>query len=186
MSCCLIDWLIGRCSTLAVFRSLYRGVRILLLFETHFLVANLIEKILFLFTQNYCILENSKPFANQVSCVIFQEDAGFQIHTFVCTCILKKVQSVTCDNPGRWFSPGTPVSSTNKTDYHDITEILLKVALNTIKPNHQSKKCTVTPINFFKQKYMPYIFYLSKVKIKDVSIYPKIKTRKYHCVLSHR
>jgi hypothetical protein len=27
---------------------------------------------------------------------------------------------------------GTPVSSTNKTDHHDITEILLKVALNTI------------------------------------------------------
>ena len=31
-----------------------------------------------------------------------------------------------------WFSPGTPVSSTNKTDHHNITEILLKVALNTI------------------------------------------------------
>jgi hypothetical protein len=29
---------------------------------------------------------------------------------------------------------GTPVSSTNKTDCHDITEILLKVAINTI--NH--------------------------------------------------
>jgi hypothetical protein len=27
---------------------------------------------------------------------------------------------------------GTPTSSTNKTDCHDITEILLKVALNTI------------------------------------------------------
>jgi hypothetical protein len=26
------------------------------------------------------------------------------------------------------FSPGTPVSSTNKTDCHNITEILLKVA----------------------------------------------------------
>jgi hypothetical protein len=26
-----------------------------------------------------------------------------------------------------WFSPGTPVSPTNKTDRHDITEILLKV-----------------------------------------------------------
>ena len=25
---------------------------------------------------------------------------------------------------GLWFSPGTPVSSTNKTDRHDITEIL--------------------------------------------------------------
>jgi hypothetical protein len=33
---------------------------------------------------------------------------------------------------GRWFSPSTPVSSTNKTDCHDITEILLKVTLNTI------------------------------------------------------
>jgi hypothetical protein len=31
---------------------------------------------------------------------------------------------------GLWFSP---VSSTNKTYRHDIAEILLKVALNTIK-----------------------------------------------------
>ena len=31
-----------------------------------------------------------------------------------------------------WFSPGAPVSSTNKTDHHGITEILLKVALNII------------------------------------------------------
>ena len=34
--------------------------------------------------------------------------------------------------PGRWFSLGPPVSSTNKTDCHDITEILLKVVLNTL------------------------------------------------------
>jgi hypothetical protein len=33
---------------------------------------------------------------------------------------------------GLWYSPGTPVSSTNKTDRHDIAEILLKVVLNTI------------------------------------------------------
>jgi len=32
---------------------------------------------------------------------------------------------------GRWFSPGTPVSSTTKSGSHDIAEILLKVALNT-------------------------------------------------------
>jgi hypothetical protein len=33
---------------------------------------------------------------------------------------------------------GHSVSTTNKTDRHDITEILLKVALSTIKPtNHQ-------------------------------------------------
>ena len=37
---------------------------------------------------------------------------------------------------GQWFSPGTLVSSTNKTDHYVITEILLKVALNIItKPN---------------------------------------------------
>jgi hypothetical protein len=29
----------------------------------------------------------------------------------------------------------TDISSTNKTDSHDIAEILLKVSLNTIKPN---------------------------------------------------
>jgi hypothetical protein len=33
---------------------------------------------------------------------------------------------------GQWFSLGTLVSSSNKTDRHDISEILLKVALNTI------------------------------------------------------
>jgi hypothetical protein len=33
---------------------------------------------------------------------------------------------------GQWFSPGTPASSTTKTGLHDIGEILLKVALNTI------------------------------------------------------
>ena len=31
-----------------------------------------------------------------------------------------------------WFARGTPVSSINKTDRCDITEIMLKVALNTI------------------------------------------------------
>jgi hypothetical protein len=37
----------------------------------------------------------------------------------------------------RWFSPGTPASSTTKTGRHDIAEILLKVALTTIKPSQQ-------------------------------------------------
>ena len=32
---------------------------------------------------------------------------------------------------GRWFSPGTPASSTTTSGRHDIAEILLKVALNT-------------------------------------------------------
>jgi len=41
---------------------------------------------------------------------------------------------------GRWFSPCPLVCSTNKTDRHDITEILLKVALNTIKQTKRTNK----------------------------------------------
>jgi hypothetical protein len=37
---------------------------------------------------------------------------------------------------GRWFSPGTPASSTTKTGRHDIAEILLKVVLNTINQSN--------------------------------------------------
>jgi hypothetical protein len=36
---------------------------------------------------------------------------------------------------GLWFSPGTQASSTTKTGRHDIAEILLKVALNTVNHN---------------------------------------------------
>jgi hypothetical protein len=36
---------------------------------------------------------------------------------------------------GRWFSPGTPASSTTKTGRHDIAEILMKVALKHKKSN---------------------------------------------------
>jgi hypothetical protein len=51
---------------------------------------------------------------------------------------LHRVYRVLCDKVCQWlaagrrFSPGTPVSSTNKTDCHDITEIWLKGASNTI------------------------------------------------------
>ena len=48
---------------------------------------------------------------------------------------------------GPWFSPGPPVSSTNKTDRHDITEILLKVALNYIT-NPQISKFFFAIVNY--------------------------------------
>jgi hypothetical protein len=41
---------------------------------------------------------------------------------------------------GRWSSPGTPVSSSNKPDRHNITEILLKVALNTTTLTPKSRE----------------------------------------------
>jgi hypothetical protein len=47
---------------------------------------------------------------------------------------------------GRWFSPGTPASSTTKTGRHDIAVILLKVGLNT---KNQIKKSNPMSINLF-------------------------------------
>ena len=52
---------------------------------------------------------------------------------------------------------GTPVSSTNKTDRHDITEIFLKLALNTWTPNpklvilKQHKKCVMSFVSITKK-----------------------------------
>jgi hypothetical protein len=56
---------------------------------------------------------------------------GCTLEVFRRTTLYDKVcqRLATC----RWFSPGLLVSSTNKTDPHDITEILLKMALKTNK-----------------------------------------------------
>jgi hypothetical protein len=53
---------------------------------------------------------------------------------------------------GWWFSPGTPVSSNIKTDCHDITEILLKVALNTINQTQTKKSKLHQTITYPKSK----------------------------------
>jgi len=45
---------------------------------------------------------------------------------------------------GRWFSPGTPASSTTKTGRYDIAEILMKVVLNTKNQSiNQSNKAAL-------------------------------------------
>jgi hypothetical protein len=75
---------------------------------------------------------------------------------------------------GRWFSLGPPVFS-NKDDCHDITEILLKVALSTIKQTSKKKK------NF------PDIFW-NNASICDINIcvnYSAIVYRRYLLNLSH-
>jgi hypothetical protein len=52
---------------------------------------------------------------------------------FMVRCIGYNIRFVSDLQQVGLFSLGAWVSSTNKTDHHDITEILLKVALNTIK-----------------------------------------------------
>jgi hypothetical protein len=60
---------------------------------------------------------------------------------------------------GQWFSLGTRVSSTNKTDRHDMAEILLKMVLNTI---------TLTPFTSWT------------VKTTDL---PQVTDKLYHIML---
>jgi len=57
--------------------------------------------------------------------VIFSELHIFELSILTCSNISIGFEHKFID------TPGTPVSSTNKTDVHDLTEILLKVALKT-------------------------------------------------------
>ena len=99
-------------------------------------------------------------FASIINSVIYQQGPswpwsyGSWIYNYLCNQCLSALMlwvqisirarcTTKCDKvcqwlaTGRCFSPGTTISSTNKTDRHDITEILLKVALNTIKQTNK-------------------------------------------------
>ena len=63
---------------------------------------------------------------------------GSWIYNYQCKSVWQvELDTTLCDKvcqwltAGWWFSSGTPVSSTNKTERHDIAEILLKVVFNT-------------------------------------------------------
>jgi hypothetical protein len=73
------------------------------------------------FTTTYTITA-----CHQESCEFESRSWRDVLVSYVIRCVSDRLAA------GRWFPPGTPVYSTNKTDQHDITEILLKVALNTI------------------------------------------------------
>jgi len=70
-----------------------------------------------------------------------------------------------CDKVFEWlgtnlcFSLGPPVSSTNKIDRHDIAEILLKVALNTIK---QTNKNNLMWLNLSVTGDRTMVFFINK------------------------
>jgi hypothetical protein len=72
-------------------------------------------------------------------------------------------------------SPGPPVSSTNKTDHHDITEILLKVVLNTIK---QTSKQQMSNMN---SDMIPYRMIVYRQRKKDTTIFIDVIMRDGSC-----
>ena len=62
---------------------------------------------------------------------------------------------------GEWFSLGLPVSSNNKTDCHNITEILFKVALNTIKQTNKQTTSAFKILSLYRTNLI--IFYWTNI-----------------------
>jgi hypothetical protein len=87
--------------------------------------------------------------------------------------------SVTCD---RWLiSPGPPVSSSNKTDRHDIAEILLKVVLNTNKQTNKrpwpfQERCSLSYVNVGISLTCRRTFCEIHTEHKDISTYYRVNT----------
>ena len=104
-----------------------------------------------------------------------------------CTTLCDKVYQWLATD--RWFSP---VSSTNKTDRHDITEILLKVALNTIKQTgkHLNNMSTCA---FIEQGVRVIVFHVTfngqfywwmKLEYPDKTTgMPQVTDKPYHIIL---
>ena len=88
---------------------------------------------------------------------------------------------------GQWFSTGTSVSSTNKTDLHDITEILLKVVLNTLTLTINywvSLRNFLSKYNMCKRNYLQKLndqlnLYFYRQQVKQQRIY-LVQIHTYH------
>jgi hypothetical protein len=79
--------------------------------------------------------------------------------------------SLSCDRSVRVDFSGSSGSSTNKTDCHDITEILLKVSLNTINQTYEWRTSVLLWTKIFISDYFMNWF----VVILPISILMEIK-----------
>ena len=82
---------------------------------------------------------------------------------------------------GRWFSPDPPVSTTNKTDLHDITEILLKVALYIIKQTNKQTNKQGFGVECFAWSFVNNYLHVYNVKFKIWSLWSLHKRTKLFC-----
>jgi len=71
----------------------------------------------------------------------------------------------------RWVFPDTPVSSTNKTDRHNVANILLKVALNIINQTIPDFLLIFT-VDSMNQKHMIGTFIKQELKTSNLHLYP--------------
>ena len=81
---------------------------------------------------------------------------------------------------GQWFSQGTSVSYINKTDHHNITEILLRVALNTLNHLHLQHHELVWLLEQESNFIMKHVIHKSMLsfveyKIIEIKIHNKVE-----------
>ena len=89
-------------------------------------------------------------------------------------CILLSKAAQTFIARGRWFYPCTPVSSTKKTGRHYKTEILLKVALNSItkaKTRHSLRAVGDSLKKYNPHPHFTYLFSFFFLSYKCLHIY---------------
>ena len=80
-------------------------------------------------------------YAERIHMQSFSQQHSYAIIRFL-GCISDQLCDKVCQRfaAGQWFSLGTPVSSTIKTERHKVTEIFLKVVFNTSDPHPNRQK----------------------------------------------
>jgi hypothetical protein len=99
---------------------------------------------------------------------------------------------------GRWFSPGTPASSTTKTGRHDITEILLKVTLKHKKLKSNPRGMKLFTWYLIQENivalHVTFLLYLYHLEIviqillmpsKKLQLLQRYHTQTDYCILSY-
>ena len=87
---------------------------------------------------------------------------------------------------GQWFLPGIPVCSANKTDLHDITEILLKGTLSIIISNSGSFFLFCVPARTYIERPWFLVVYLYTVRLPTGYNLCHSKNASYVFVLEYR
>jgi len=111
----------------------YNDLRVMYLYLSFFVVVSAVQFIVILFLLIFWLGCSGRD----------RMGVGFTYNQWWVWISIRARCTTLCDKfcqwlaTGRWFSPGPPVSSTNKTDRHDITEILLKVALSWNKQTNK-------------------------------------------------
>ena len=122
-----------------LFISTFRVAQSLVFCVAQSLVFCVAQSLVFCVAQSlvFCVAQSL------VFCVVFCRSCFVPLSFFVLIIVLSVLLLAT----GWCFFSGTPVSSTNKTDRHDITEILLKDNVNNHKPNQAiDLRVLITPL----------------------------------------